>query len=173
MRNFWLPVLALATALTAPLAAQQPPTRRSDGIGPAAGQPVDQAYTAKIRQDTTEPFFSSPLVDYLPASTRVPTPEAVLGDIAGAPNILPHSAEVYRYMRMLAAATPRVRVYTIGHSEEGREMIAVAVTSEENFARLDANRALLAQLADPRRIQMDDGRASEIAAQAVPVYYIT
>ncbi len=52
--------------------------------GRAADQPIDTAYTRKIREYTTEPFFLSPLVDYLPASATVPTPKAVLGDIAGA-----------------------------------------------------------------------------------------
>jgi len=73
-------------------------------------QPIDEEYTRKIREYTTEPFFLSPLVDYLPASSTVPTPQAVLGDIAGARNNLPYSKEVYAYMRMLAKASPRVRV---------------------------------------------------------------
>src|SRR5215831_944359 len=50
-------------------------------------QTVDEEYTRKIKEYTTEPFFNSPLTDYLPASKTVPTPKAVLGDIAGAPNI--------------------------------------------------------------------------------------
>ena len=54
-------------------------------------QPIDQAYTAKIKEYTTEPFFLSPLVDYLPAAKGIPTPAAVLGDIVGNPNNLPHS----------------------------------------------------------------------------------
>ena len=57
----------------------------------------------------------------------MPTPKAVLGDVAGAPGILPYSPDVYRYMRMLEKATPRVKVFSIGKTEEGREMIAVAV----------------------------------------------
>ena len=48
-------------------------------------QPIDSAYAAKIKEYTTEPFFLSPLVDYLPAASGVPTPKAVLGDMAGAP----------------------------------------------------------------------------------------
>jgi hypothetical protein len=136
-------------------------------------QPVDEAYTAKIRKYTTEPYFTSPLVDYLPASKTVPTPEAVLGDVAGAPGILPYAEEVYKYMRMLEKASPRVKVFSIGTTEEGREMIAVAVSSEENLKRLEENRALLAKLADPRAIQMNDAEADTIVAQAVPVYYIT
>ena len=36
-------------------------------------------------------------------------------------------------MRLLEKASPRVKVYSIGTTEEGREMIAVAVSSEENL----------------------------------------
>ena len=136
-------------------------------------QAIDEAYTKKIHEYTTEPFFLSPLVDYLPASSTVPTPSAVLGDIAGAPTKLPYSTEVYEYMRMLAKATPRVKVYSIGKTEEGREMIAVAVASESLLAHLDENRAMLAKLADPRTIGMNDAEARKLAAAATPVYYIT
>ncbi|MGA8203916.1 MAG: hypothetical protein WB812_05315, partial [Woeseiaceae bacterium] len=44
----------------------------------AADQAVDQAYTAHIREYTTDPSFDSPLTDYLPASSTVPTPFDVL-----------------------------------------------------------------------------------------------
>ncbi|HEX5475337.1 MAG TPA: M14 family zinc carboxypeptidase [Vicinamibacterales bacterium] len=136
-------------------------------------QPVDQAYTAKIEAYTTAPYFTSPLVDYLPASKTVPTPMAVLKDVAGAPGILPYSTEVYQYMRMVEKATPRVKVFSIGKTEEGREMIAVAVSSEANISKLEANRANLAKLADPRTIGMDDGQADRIIGSTVPIYYIT
>ena len=136
-------------------------------------QPVDTAYTEKIHKYTTQPYFTSPLVDYLPASKTVPTPEAVLGDVSGAPGILPYAEDVYRYMRLLEKATPRVKVYSIGKTEEGREMIAVAVSSEENLKTLDENRARLAKLADPRTIKLDDAEADKLVAQAVPIYYIT
>ena len=138
-----------------------------------ARQPVDEAYTAKIHKYTTQPFFTSPLVDYLPASKNVPTPEAVLGDVAGAPGILPYAEDVYKYMRMLEKASPRVKVFSIGRTEEGREMIAVAVSSPENLKNLDENQARLAKLADPRTIKLDDSEADRIVEQAVPVYYIT
>ena len=98
-------------------------------------QPVDEAYTQKIKDYTTAPYFTSPLVDYLPASKTVPTPEKVIGDIAGAPGKLPYSKEVYEYMRMVEKASPRVKVYSIGKTEEGREMIAVAVSSEKRTWR--------------------------------------
>jgi hypothetical protein len=136
-------------------------------------QPVDDAYTAKIHKYTTQPYFTSPLVDYLPASKTVPTPEAVLGDVAGAPGILPYAGDVYKYMRLLEKASPRVKVFSIGTTEEGREMIAVAISSPENLKNLEENRARLAKLADPRTIKLDDAEADRLVAQAVPVYYIT
>jgi hypothetical protein len=162
----------LLPVLTIPLFAQPSATI---SIKPArdAAQAVDEEYTRKIHEYTTEPFFNSTLTDYLPASKTVPTPKAVLGDIAGAPSILPYSQEVYRYMRMLEAATPRVKVWTIGKTEEGREMIAVAVASEKLIAQLDQNRARLAKLADPRTINFDDPEAEKLVAASAPIYYIT
>jgi hypothetical protein len=136
-------------------------------------QPIDQEYTNKIREYTTAPYFNSPLTDYLPASSDVPTPKAVLGDVAGAPGKLPYAEEVYKYMRMLERASPRVKVFTIGTTEEGREMIAVAIASEQLISKLDENRARLTKLADPRTINMDEAEADRLVAASFPIYYIT
>src|SRR5213593_786948 len=138
-----------------------------------ANQTIDEEYTKKIREYTTEPFFNSPLTDYLPASPDVPTPKAVLGDVSGAPGKLPYAEDVYKYMRMLEHATPRVKVFSIGKTEEGREMIAVAVASEKLLAKLDENRARLTKLADPRTINMDEAEADRLVAESFPIYYIT
>src|SRR5712675_1808216 len=146
--------------------AQNRPDRDSN-------QPIDEEYTKKIREYTTEPFFNSPLTDYLPASPNVPTPKVVLGDVAGAPGKLPYAEDVYRYMRLLEKASPRVKVFSIGTTEEGREMIAVAVASESLLARLDENRARLAKLGDPRTINMDDAEADRLVGASTPIYYIT
>ena len=170
-RTTFTGVLLIAAVLALPVAAGA-----ADSTGIWARdprQPVDTAYTAKIAEYTTAPYFNSPLTDYLPASQSVPTPQAVLGDVAGAPNMLPYAEDIYRYFRMLEKATPRVRVFSIGRSEEGREMIAVAVADEALMQDLDANRARLAQLADPRTLGMDDAKAAALVAQTTPVYYIT
>ena len=122
-------------------------TRAQNGYSRDGSQAIDDEYTKKIREYTTETFFNSPLTDYLPASPNVPTPKAVLGDVAGAPGKLPYAEDVYRYMRMLEKASPRVKVFSIGTTEEGREMIAVAIASESLLAKLDENKARLAKLA--------------------------
>ena len=170
-----LAVLALSfiAAVPSPAAFAQGPDLSAARPGRDPKQPIDQEYTKKIREYTTEKFFGSPLVDYLPASKNVPTPKVVLGDIAGAPGKLPYSKEVYEYMRLLDVASPRVKVFSIGMTEEGREMIAVAVASDRLMARYDENRAKLAKLADPRTIDMDDAEAHRIIADVAPVYYIT
>src|SRR5712664_1539426 len=171
VRNTALGIFSALFLILAPSPATAADGETQPGRDPK--QPVDESYTAKMKKYTTEPFFTSPLVNYLPASKNVPTPEAVLGDVAGAPGILPYAEDVYKYMRMLEKASPRVRVFSIGTTEEGREMIAVAVSSEENLKKLEDNRGKLAKLADPRTLQMNDAEADKIVAQAVPVYYIT
>src|SRR5258705_10860022 len=148
--SFAAACLALSTA--AVFAQPRVPAR----LAPDRTQPIDETATARIREYTTAPEFNSPLTDYLPASATVPSPSVVLGDVAGAPNYLPYSADVHRYFRMLAAATPRVQVFSIGKSEEGRERIVVAISSEENLRNREANDARLAQLADPRTLGLDD-----------------
>ena len=136
-------------------------------------QQVDKWYTQRIGKYTTAPSLNSPLTDYLPASQSVPSPAKVLGDIAGAPDMLPYAEDVYRYFRLLAASSPRVKVFTIGRTEEGREMIAVAVADESLLAKAKENEARLAKLADPRSIGMNNTTAERLIAESFPVYYIT
>ncbi|MGH7500792.1 MAG: M14 family zinc carboxypeptidase [Longimicrobiales bacterium] len=138
---------------------------------PALAQSIDQAYTAKIREYTTEPFFLTPLVDHLPSSSTVPTPLTILGHIAGAPDVLSYPEEIYRYMRAVDAASDRVTVFNIGYTEEGREMILVVVANEETISRLDDYKAMSAQLADPRTIT--DAQAEQLIATAKPMYWAT
>src|SRR2546421_11979070 len=131
----------------------------------------DPDYTRQIRQFTTGPQFTTEMVDHLPASSRVPTPLKFLGYIAGAENHLTYAEDVYRYMRALEAATPRVKVFSIGKSEEGREMVLVAVSSEQNIAALDHYKDITRRLADPRKLTDDE--AKKLIAEGKPMYYAT
>jgi hypothetical protein len=137
----------------------------------SAQQPVDENYTRQIREATTSPSFLTEFVDHLPASPTVPTPEKFLGYIAGAENRLTYAKDIYRYMRELARTSPRVRVLSIGQTEENREMILVLVSSEENLRRLDRLRQITSSLADPRRTP--DAEAENLIRQGVPFYWAT
>lgn len=162
--------LSFAILCTPPVRAQSLP---DISMARDPQQAIDQPYTAKIQQYTTGAEFTSPLVNYLPASSTVPTPMKVLGDIAGAPDVLPYAEDVYKYFRMLAASSPRVKVVSIGRTEEGREMIAVAVADEALLNHQEENDDRLAKLADPRTIDMDDAKARPLIDASYPVYYIT
>ena len=104
-----LAIVVAGLCLQSPVSAQQgkapaSPMSPSQPFVRDPKIPIDEEYTKKIKEYTTEPFFGSPLADYLPASKTVPTPKAVLGDVAGAPGKLPYTAEVHEYMRMLEKA---------------------------------------------------------------------
>ena len=168
MRTAKLPFF-LALVAAAPLVSQQ----LNSNFARDPAQPIDQQYTDQIHKYTTDPSFLSPLVDYLPASKTVPTPAKILGDVSGAPDMLPYAEDVYKYFRLLEAASPCVKVVTIGHSEEGREMIAVAIADPALLAGAKTNDARLAKLADPRTIKVDDAAARQLVDVSYPVYYIT
>lgn len=93
-----------------------------------AQQAADAGYSAEIRRNTTEPVFLTELVDHLPSSDRVPSPDKIIGYAVGTPDKLTYSRDIYRYMRALEAASPRVKVFPAGRTEEGREMMLVAIS---------------------------------------------
>jgi hypothetical protein len=159
-RSFRLTVITLVL-LGALVGAQEPPARLAE----------DADFAANVREWTTAPEFLSPLVDHLPLSPGVPTPKDVLGYHIGAPGRLTHTANLYRYFRALAAATPRVKVTTIGTTDEGREILVVFVASESAIRDLDTFRLRLASLADPR--QLTDSTAAEVISTAKPIYLLT
>jgi len=135
-------------------------------IAPDAAEPGS---AEEIAQATTEPRFTSPWVSYLPASASVPSPRAFLGRIPGAPGELVDVAKAYAYCRALAAASPRVRVFTIGRSEEGRDIILLAIADEAGIAHLESLKAATAALADPRKT--DRPAAERLVADSRVIYY--
>src|SRR3982750_240952 len=158
----------LAFALTVPLFAQTLPTAAKLADSPetkpasskkskakssaVAAQPLDTAYTDSIIKNTTDRMFLTELVDHLPASARVPTPEKVLGYPIGTPGKLTYTKDQYRYYRELEKTTPRVKTFSAPEkSEEGREQMLVVVSDEANLAKLARYKEITAKLADPRQ----------------------
>jgi len=121
-----------------------------------------------IAKATTDPHFNSPWVSYLPESKTVPSPLKFYGRIMGAPGEFVDSARAYAYCKALAAS-PRVRVFTIGKSEEGRDIMMLAIADEAGIRDLDRLKAATAALADPR--QTDQAAAQKLIATARPIYY--
>ena len=138
----------------------------------AAGHSADDPDFARlVKEWTTRPDFTSPLVDHLPKVAGVPSPKDILGHHIGEPKKLTYYADMLKYYRALAAASPRVKVITIGKTNEGRDLVVVFVGADESIKNLETYRGYLAQLADPRKIT--DAQAKEIIAKAKPLYHLS
>jgi hypothetical protein len=153
---------------TPPLAVNGPGTTTAGSFSAAPDTPEPNS-TEEIARATTETPFLSPWVSYVPASSTVPSPRAFLHRIAGAPGELVDSSTAYAYGRALAAASPRVRLFKIGLSEEGRDIVLLAIADENGIQQLDQLKADTAALADPRKT--DATAAERIIQRARPIYY--
>src|SRR4051812_25170803 len=163
MRKFLAAAALLFAVVTLP--AQQMVTETRD---PA--QPQDADFEKSVKAWTTQPYYISPLVDHLPIVKGIPTPKDVLGYHIGAPYKLTYYADILKYYRALAKATPRVKVETIGKSDEGRELVVIWVSSEDNIRNLQHNRDNLAKLADPRGLT--DVQVRELIQRTKPHYHL-
>lgn len=85
-------------------------------------------------------------VDYDPA---IPTPRSVVGHDPA--EVITSPEALVTYFRALAEAAPdRARLVEYARSWEGRPLVLLAIGAPERMARIDAVRAGLARLADPR-----------------------
>jgi hypothetical protein len=77
----------------------------------------------------------------------VPSPGSILGHRVGARPFLP--GQILRYFQTLAES-PRAQLHTYGQTHEGRDLVALLVSSEANMSRIDEIQAEMARLSDPR-----------------------
>ncbi|MGH9948586.1 MAG: M14 family zinc carboxypeptidase [Pyrinomonadaceae bacterium] len=140
------------------------------GIDRSESQPIDQAYTDSILKNTTDKMFLTEIVDHLPASTTVPSPDKVIGYPVGTPNKLTYTKDQFRYYRELEKATPRVKTFVAPErSEQGREQLLVAVSDEANLAKLAHYKEITAKLADPR--VTNETLANQLVAEGKAIYW--
>jgi zinc carboxypeptidase len=158
-------VVATVFGVAMSVPAQQMVTETRD-----SSQPQDEEFAKLVAEWTTAPYYLSPLVDHLPKVQGIPSPKDVLGHHIGAPATLTYYADILKYYRALAAATPRVKVETIGKSDEDRELVVVWVSSDENMQTLQRNRDNLARIADPRGLSPE--QIKQLIATAKPHYHL-
>ena len=155
-------MFCLSACLLASFAAAQKPT---------PPQPNDEEYTKKIHEYLNDPRFTTELVDHLPASAKVPTPLKFLGKMPGQPGELYYTADINRYYEELAKDSPRAKFWKLPlKSEEGRDMVVLAIGSEESIKNLDKYKADLAALTDPRKTTEE--QAQKIIHTSKPIYWI-
>jgi hypothetical protein len=155
----WITVTVL---FLTPLAAAQKPEAQID---------VPEAGTSEaIAKATTEARFLSPWVSSVPASSRVPSPKIFFGRIMGAPGELVNSEQAQAYLKALAESSPRVKFFTIGKSEEGREIAMIAIADETGIKNLEQLKNATATLGDPRKV--DAAGAEKLIAAGRTIYYL-
>jgi hypothetical protein len=152
-----------------PAKASHPkPASKSSAKTPATAN--NAAYAAKVKEFTTESYFMTELVDHLPESATVPSPDKILGYAIGTPGHLTYTKDLYRYYRELEKASPRVRVFTAPEkSEEGKEQLLIAVGDEAAISKLARYKEITAKLADPRRTT--DAEAEQLIGEGKAFYW--
>ncbi|HVL69008.1 MAG TPA: M14 family zinc carboxypeptidase [Vicinamibacterales bacterium] len=161
--------LALVCALCVAIAPAPQPSAQGRPAQPR--QKIDEAYTAKIKEYLQDPRITTELVDHLPASDTVPSPLKFLGRVVGTPGELTYAKDIHRYYEALAKASDRVAVWNIGKSEEGRDMVVLAVADEATIRNIDKYKAMIASLTDPRKTTEE--QAQQLIRTAKPIYWIT
>ncbi|MCA1577841.1 MAG: hypothetical protein LC794_10835 [Acidobacteria bacterium] len=166
-------ICALSAKISAQTDSRNTPPAKAAAVNPrytTPKSPNDTAYGAKIAEYTTEKYFMTELVDHLPLSDKVPSPEKILGYAIGTPNKLTYTKDLHRYYRALGAASPRVRIFVAPEkSEEGREQLLILVSDEANLARLDRYKEITAKLGDPRKLS--EAEAQTLISEGKPFYW--
>ncbi|HEU0121213.1 MAG TPA: M14 family zinc carboxypeptidase [Bryobacteraceae bacterium] len=137
----------------------------------ASGQTPDADFAQSVKKWTTQPEFSSPLVDHLPVVKGIPTPKDVLGYHIGTPKKLTDTVMIRRYFEALAKASKRLRIVEAGTTDEGRPCWSAVIAEEGTLAELDTYKGYLARLADPREVSTEE--AARILERAKPIYHVT
>jgi hypothetical protein len=125
--------------------------------------PVSAQWSARdsVRDDRSFTFY-----DHGPYRAGIPRPESILGYAVGDVNTQFASQEK-TLLAIAAAASDRVKVEEIGQTNERRTMRLYLISAPENIARLDAIRADMAKLADPRGVAPAELEAIEQRTPAV------
>ena len=139
----------------------------------ASRQKPDEEYTKRILASTPDKRILTELVDHmpLPADAKVPSPLKFLGYIPGENGMLTYHRDIVRYLEALQQASPRVKLWTIGKTEEGRDMISVVIADDATIKSLDKFKSLTAKLTDSRTT--DTAAAKQLIATGKPIYYLT
>jgi hypothetical protein len=163
--------LIVALALAAyPGFAQSKKGKPAAPAATAAPQKLDEEYTRLIKEYLQDPRITTELVDHMPASDTVPSPLKFFGRIPGKPGELTYSKDINRYYEALAKASPRAKFWKMGRSEEGRDIVVLAIADEAAIQDLDKYKAQLAQLGDPRKITPEQAKA--LIHTTRPIYWI-
>jgi hypothetical protein len=104
------------------------------------------------------------------AAAQVPTPLSVLGHTPGDDFYLADYEDAIRYFHAAAAASDRVKMFTVGKSTQGRDIEIAVVSSPANLARLDEYKKNARRLAIAD--DLNDEQAHELARNSKVIVHI-
>jgi len=104
------------------------------------------------------------------ASGQVPTPASVLGHTPGDDFYLADYSDTIRYFHALAAASDRIKMFTVGKSTRGQDIEVAVISSAQNLAKLDEYKKNAGRLA--RATDLSDDQARELARSTKVIVHI-
>ena len=83
--------------------------------------------------------FAEPIDYYLPDGERfnasIPSPSSLLNQNLGDQHL--RHDQIVRYMGILAASSPQARLIEYGRTHEGRRLVLLAISSEQNMQNFE------------------------------------
>jgi hypothetical protein len=104
------------------------------------------------------------------AGAQVPTPVSVLGHNAGDDFYLADYEDTIKYFHALAAASDKIKMFTVGKSTAGRDIEIAVISSAQNLARLDETKQIAGRLA--HATDLNDDQAKELARTSKVIVHI-
>jgi hypothetical protein len=104
------------------------------------------------------------------AQAQVPTPVSVLGHNPGDDFYLADYEDTIKYFHALAAASDKIKMFTVGKSTEGRDIEVAVISSAQNLAKLDDYKQIAGRLA--HATDLNDDQAKELARTSKVIVHI-
>jgi len=109
------------------------------------------------------------------AWAQAPAPESVLGHKPGDDFYLANYEEAVKYFHALAAASDRMKMFTVGKTTQGKDIEVGVISSPKNLARLDEFKKDGRELATATALAggyLNDGQAHELARATPAIVHI-
>src|ERR1035438_4144382 len=109
---------------------------------------------------------------FVPSSSRaeVPTPISVLGHNPGDDFYLADYEDTVRYFHALAAASDRIKLFTVGKTTRGKDIELAVISSPQNLVKLDDYKQIAGRLA--HATDLNDDQAKELARTSKVIVHI-
>jgi Zinc carboxypeptidase len=104
------------------------------------------------------------------SGAQVPTPASVLGHTPGDDFYLADYEDTVKYFQALAAASDRIKMFTVGKTTQGRMIEIAVISSAENLAKLDDTKHTAGRLA--HATDLNDDSARELSRSSKVIVHI-